>query len=133
MIPVVAAALIGSDGAVLLQKRSTGAHAGLWEFPGGKVEPHEAPEDALCREIAEELGIALDRANLVPLAFASDPSEPASAREPYVIMLYLCRKWHGEPAALEEAAVAWFELSALAELPMPPLDRPLVAALQRAI
>lgn len=133
MIPVVAVALVAETGAVLLQQRSTGAHAGLWEFPGGKVEPHEAPEDALCREIAEELGIELARASLVPLAFASDPREPAEEREPYVILLYLCRKWRGEPAALEEAAVGWFDLPELDSLPMPPLDRPLVEALRRAI
>lgn len=134
IIPVVAAALVGADGRVLLHKRRAGgSHGGLWEFPGGKVELHEAPEDALCREIAEELGIVLARASLVPIAFASDPRLPTSAREPYLILLYLCREWRGEPRAVEGEAVAWFGLKTLDDLPMPPLDRPLVTALRRAI
>ncbi len=133
MIPVVAVALVADDGRVLLQKRRAGgAHGGLWEFPGGKVEPHEAPEDALCREIAEELGIALDRSSLAALAFVSDPHVPPAEREAYVILLYHCREWRGEARALDGEAVEWFALDALEALPMPPLDRPLAAALRRA-
>ena len=134
MVPVVALALVAEDGQVLLHQRGAGGeHGGLWEFPGGKVEAHEAPEDALCREIAEELAIALHRASLVPVAFASDPRLPPAAREPYVILLYLCRRWQGEPRAVEGQGIGWFALEALEALPMPPLDRPLIAALQRAI
>src|SRR4051812_48774402 len=91
-VPVVAAALIAPDGRILMQQRKlSAAFGGLWEFPGGKLEPGESPESALLREIDEELGIALDRHALQPLTFSSDPALPPAARQPHVILLYICR------------------------------------------
>ena len=126
--PVAAVALLDEDGRILLQRRRLGGrHGGLWEFPGGKVEPGETPEEALSREIREEIGIELGvvRAGL----FASDPEPDATLREPFVILLYVCRAWRGEPRALAGEEVAWFHLEEMEKLAMPPLDRPLVAAL----
>ena len=134
LIPVVAVALVAADRRVLLQQRRLGAmHGGLWEFPGGKVKQAESLESALVREIREELGIALDPADCAPLSFASDPALPPAPREPYVVLLYICRKWQGEPRCLDGEAIAWFDLEDLAGLAMPPLDVPLVEALRRAI
>lgn len=134
LIPVAALALVADDGTVLLQQRKRGgAHGGLWEFPGGKVKACESLETALVREIREELGIELDPANLMPLAFSSDPAQPPLPREPYVILLYTCRKWQGEPRCLAGEAIGWFAGEELAGLAMPPLDVPLVAALLRVI
>lgn len=129
-VPVVAAALIDGSGRVLMQRRRLeSAHGGLWEFPGGKLEPGESPESALLREIEEELAIALDPASLAPLTFASDPVLPPASRAPHVILLYTCRRWTGEPQAEEGAAIAWFEPSDIPGLAMPPLDYPLARAL----
>ena len=134
LVPVVAIALIDAMGLVLMQRRPVGkAHAGLWEFPGGKVEPHEAPEDALLREVTEELGIKVERTALVPLTFASDPALPATLRAPQVILLYTCRRWVGEPQPLDADELGWFAMSDLAGLAMPPLDIPLAAALAKSI
>ena len=139
LIPVVALALIDASGRVLLQqRRHGGVHGGLWEFPGGKIKPAETPEMALVREIDEELGIAIDPASLVPLAFASDPAQPPRPREPYVILLYTCRAWLGDPQCLAGEAVDWFSSGALADMArqedvMPPLDVPLAEALLRVI
>lgn len=134
MIPVVAAALIAPGPLILMQQRKVaGAFGGLWEFPGGKVEPGESPESALLREIDEELGIALDPAALQPLTFASDPALPPAPRQPHVILLYICRRWHGEPRCLDADAIAWVAPDALMALPMPPLDVPLAEALLKAI
>jgi 8-oxo-dGTP diphosphatase len=128
MIPVVAAALVAADGRVLLQKRKSGAqHAGLWEFPGGKIEHGESPETALVREIEEELGVILAVDSLQALTFASDPALP------HVILLYMCRDWPGDPRCLDGEAIRWFHGSELAELAMPPLDYPLARALLTAI
>ena len=125
IIPVVAVALIGADGRVLMQQRRIGSeHGGLWEFPGGKAEPGETLAQSLCREIEEELGIALHAEALEPLSFASDPALP------YVILLYTCRIWIGEPQCLDGEAIAWFAPDKIAALPMPPLDVPLAQALQ---
>ena len=130
MILVVAVALIGSDGLVCLQQRPDAkAHGGLWEFPGGKVEPGESPDDALVREIAEELGIKIDRASLVPAGFARDGGDAAINRPPLVILLYTCRSWHGEVQCLEAQAVAWYAPAAIGALAMPPLDYPLAEQL----
>lgn len=134
VIPVVAAALVAPDGRVLMQQRRLGgAHGGLWEFPGGKVEPGESLESALLREIGEELGLRLDPACLRPVSFASDPALPPAPRAPHVILLYTCRRWSGEPECREGEAIAWFAPEDLSELAMPPLDYPLAEALVRML
>lgn len=127
ILPVVAAALIDADGRILMQRRPPGkAHAGLWEFPGGKIEPGETPERALVRELEEELGIAVTVADLAPLAFAS---VPAGART-LLLLLYVCERWGGAPQPLEADALTWRSPAALRDLAMPPADLPLVAALE---
>lgn len=130
---VVAVALVGPGPRVLMQKRPANkAHGGLWEFPGGKVEPGEAPESALVREIDEELGIALELTDLEPLSFATQ-SLGASGGS-MLLLLYRARKWRGDPKALEPGSeVAWVDFSTLQDLPMPPLDVPLAASLIRSI
>jgi len=127
---VVAAALVRADGHVLLQQRPAGkAMAGLWEFPGGKVEPGERSEAALARELAEELGIAVDERALAPAAFAS-----AELGERHLLLLlYLCRAWEGEPRALDAADLKWVRPAEMRILPMPPADVPLVDALDRLV
>lgn len=127
---VVAAALAGPDGRVLLQQRPQGkAMAGLWEFPGGKVEPGERPEQALVRELAEELGIGVEEAGLVPAAFAS----ARLGERHLVLLLYLCRAWTGEPQPLDAEALHWATTADMRALPMPPADVPLVAMLERLL
>jgi len=127
---VVAAALVDGDGRVLLQQRAPGrAMAGLWEFPGGKVEEGERPEDALARELGEELGIAVDPAALTPAAFASADN----AGRHMLLLLYLCREWQGEPRPLDAAALKWARPAEMAGLPMPPADEPLIPMLDRLI
>jgi 8-oxo-dGTP diphosphatase len=131
---VVAAALIRQDGCVLLQRRRSGAaHGGLWEFPGGKVETDETPEEALLREISEELGLTIDRSSLAPLTFASDPVAAPQVRVPHLILLYGCTRWTGTPAPLAADAIAWYNLQMIGDLPMPPLDLALVATLKSRI
>jgi 8-oxo-dGTP diphosphatase len=127
---VVAAALVRGDGCVLLQQRPAGkAMAGLWEFPGGKVEPGERPEAALVRELAEELGIGVAQEALAPAAFAS-----AELGERHLLLLlYLCRAWEGEPRALDAAGLTWVRPAEMRALPMPPADVPLVDALERLV
>jgi len=129
-LTVVAAALAAPDGRVLLQQRREGrAMAGLWEFPGGKVEAGERPEAALVRELAEELGIAIAEAALEPAAFAS-----AELGERHLLLLlYLCRDWSGEPRPLDAAALRWAAPAEMRGLPMPPADVPLVDALERLL
>ena len=133
-ILVVAAALIRPDGRVLMQRRRLSrAHGGLWEFPGGKVEPGETATAALAREIAEELGLALDPAALAPLSFATDETGSADRADPsrpaITILLYTCRRWHGTPECRDAEEIAWFHPGALAGLAMPPPDYPLATAL----
>lgn len=124
---VVAVALIDQHGRVLMQKRkATAQHGGLWEFPGGKIEPGESPESALVREIAEELGIAVAVADL------ADEGEVEEERSPQirlVLKLYSCRRWCGVPRCLAGEAIAWFDPAAAALLSVPPLDRPFLARL----
>lgn len=124
---VVAVALVGGDGRILLQQRAPGrAMAGLWEFPGGKVEDGETPEAALVREVAEELGVVLDPAALAPSCFAS----AALGDRHLLLLLYLCRHWRGEPAPLDAAALRWVTIAEMRALPMPPADEPLIPLLE---
>ncbi len=128
---VVAVALVRGDGRVLLQRRAAGgAHAGLWEFPGGKVEPGEAPETAAARELHEELGLVVAPAGLIPAGFAAEPAGAgAGACAATVIGLYSCRAWAGVPVAMAAAELGWFAPGAVPGLAMPPLDYPLARAL----
>lgn len=120
---VAAAALVDSDNRVLLSKRPEGKQlAGLWEFPGGKVDPGETPEEALIRELDEELGIEVCDTCLAPFTFASHPY-----REFHLLMpLFLCRNWEGDIIAREGQEIAWVRAKRLADYPMPPADAPLV-------
>jgi 8-oxo-dGTP diphosphatase len=124
---VAACALIDADGRVLLAKRPQGRPmAGLWEFPGGKVEPGETPEAALVRELKEELAIKVTPSCLAPFTFASH-GYPAF----HLLMpLYLCRSWDGEISAQQGQELAWVRASRLAEYAMPPADEPLKAMLR---
>lgn len=123
---VVAAALINAEGQALVQKRAADrSMAGLWEFPGGKVELNERPEDALVRELREELGVAVQPDDLIPLSFASAPLGDRHL----LLLLYVCRNWKGEPAPLDAEAVQWCHIEQLQKLDMPPADVPLVKAL----
>jgi 8-oxo-dGTP diphosphatase len=129
-LTVVAAALIDSERRVLLQKRAEGrTMAGLWEFPGGKVEPDELPEAALARELAEELGIEVALEALSPAAFASADN----GGRHMLLLLYLCREWEGIPSALDAAALKWVRPAEMGALPMPPADAPLIPLLERLI
>ncbi len=124
---VVAVALIDVDGRVLIAKRPEGKKlAGLWEFPGGKVEPGERPEAALIRELHEELGINVKEACLAPFVFASHAYDSFHLLMP----LYLCRRWDGVVTAREHDALAWVKPNKLSDYPMPPADEPLVAWLR---
>ncbi|MHA6723275.1 (deoxy)nucleoside triphosphate pyrophosphohydrolase [Sphingomonas sp. RS2018] len=130
ILHVVAAALIDTDGRVLVQQRPEGSSmAGLWEFPGGKIEPGETPEAALIRELREELGIAVEQACLAPAAFAS---EPLGDRH-LLLLLYVCRKWGGVAEPLHAAALRWVRPVELHRLPMPPADRPLIGLLEALV
>jgi 8-oxo-dGTP diphosphatase len=130
MLFVVAAALTNQAGEILLQKRPEGRQmAGLWEFPGGKVEQGESPESALVRELDEELGVQIDASDLVPLAFASE----ALAGRHLVMLLYICARWQGEPMPLESPELCWLKPEQMHALPMPPADKPLVIALEERL
>jgi 8-oxo-dGTP diphosphatase len=129
-LTVVCAALVDDAGRVLLAERPDGKPmAGLWEFPGGKVQPGETPEAALARELEEELGIGVDRGALEPLVFASH----GYAAFHVVLLLYLCRRWTGEAVPRERQRLAWVAPAALATYAMPPADAPLVATLRQAL
>lgn len=123
---VVACALVDADRRVLIAQRPAGkAMAGLWEFPGGKIEAGETPEAALIRELEEELGIATQAACLAPVSFASHSYENFHLLMP----LYVCRKWQGMPVPREHVALKWVRPQALRDYAMPPADEPLIAAL----
>ncbi|TWB21520.1 8-oxo-dGTP diphosphatase [Nitrospirillum bahiense] len=124
---VAAVALIDADGRVLLAQRPPGKSlAGLWEFPGGKVDPGETPEVALVRELREELGIDTRTSCLAPFTFASHRYESFHLLMP----LYVCRVWQGTPQPLEGQVLAWARVDQLNDYPMPPADVPLVAMLR---
>jgi 8-oxo-dGTP diphosphatase len=123
---VVAAALIDADGRVLIAQRPANKSlGGLWEFPGGKVETGERPEQTLIRELAEELAISVKEPCLAPLSFASHAYDDFHLLMP----LYVCRRWEGTPQAVEHQAIRWVRPNRLREFPMPPADEPLIPAL----
>ena len=124
---VVAAALIDKNRKVLLQKRPKGKQmAGLWEFPGGKVEKGEIPEIALVRELHEELGISVNPDDLGPAVFASEPLDDRHL----LLLLYTCEKWVGEPTNKDAEEIQWLSVDQMVSLPMPPADLPLVEKLR---
>jgi 8-oxo-dGTP diphosphatase len=126
LLLVAAVALVDADGRVLIAQRPEGkAMAGLWEFPGGKVEPGERPEETLIRELAEELGITVKEACLAPLTFASHAYDSFHLLMP----LYICRRWDGFVEAREGQALKWVRPRQLRDYPMPPADEPLIPAL----
>ena len=126
LLLVVACALIDSDNRVLVTQRPEGkALAGLWEFPGGKLEAGERPEPALIRELAEELGITVKEECLAPLTFASHAYPDFHLLMP----LYICRRWQGVVASREGQALKWVRPGKLKDLAMPPADEPLIAHL----
>lgn len=130
IVLVSAAALVDSDGRVLICQRPEGKQlAGLWEFPGGKVEPGETPEACLIRELQEELDIKVSHACLAPFVFASHEYETFHLLMP----LYLVRRWEGRVRNLEHKAMAWVKPNGMDAYPMPPADAPLVAWLRDLI
>lgn len=127
---VTAAALIDKNGKILVQKRPEGKPmAGLWEFPGGKVEAGETPEAALIRELNEELGICVKQPDIGPVAFASEALED----QHLVLLLYICRKWSGHVQSPESLDLRWLSIAAIRDLPMPPADGPLVQMLSNVL
>ena len=130
LVLVAACALVDPDGRVLICKRPPGrSMAGLWEFPGGKVEKAEAPEQAVIRELREELGIDVTEACLAPLSFASHAYETFHLLMP----LYVCRRWNGQVRPLEGQELAWVKPAKLSGYDMPPADKPLIAHLFDAL
>jgi 8-oxo-dGTP diphosphatase len=126
LLLVVAVALVDPDNRILIAQRPAGKMlAGLWEFPGGKVHDGERPEDALIRELAEELGIAVELPCLAPLTFASHAYDAFHLLMP----LYICRKWNGFVEAREAQALKWVRARDLRNYPMPPADAPLIPPL----
>jgi 8-oxo-dGTP diphosphatase len=127
LVLIVACGLIDPDGRVLIAQRPPGkAMAGLWEFPGGKVEPQERPEEALIRELKEELGIMVQEPCLAPFTFASHTYADFHLLMP----LFVCRRWDGTPAPLEHTALKWVKPRDLSSFPMPPADLPLIPMLR---
>ena len=126
LVFVVACALIDTDNRVLIAQRPEGKQlAGLWEFPGGKLEPGERPEPALIRELHEELGIVVQETCLAPLTFASHAYESFHLLMP----LYICRRWEGTPTGREGQPLAWVRANKLRDYPLPPADIPLISHL----
>lgn len=127
LILVVACALVDPDGRLLIAQRPEGrSMAGLWEFPGGKVEQGEMPEDALIRELGEELSIDVSKSCIAPLTFASHRYPDFHLLMP----LYVCRRWRGAVEAREGQQIAWVKPQRLADYPMPPADIPLIPILR---
>ena len=127
---VVAVALVDSDRRVLLQQRAPGRHmAGLWEFPGGKIDSGERPEAALVRELEEELGIAVAEDRLEAAAFASAPL----GERHLILLLYLCRDWQGDPQPLDASELKWLRPNEMIPAEMPPADAPLIPLLEALI
>jgi 8-oxo-dGTP diphosphatase len=126
VVLVAACALVDADGRVLVAQRPTGKPmAGLWEFPGGKIDADERPEDALIRELKEELGIIVNESCLAPLTFASHAYDDFHLLMP----LYVCRRWEGIVSPQEGQTLAWVRPNRLKEYPMPPADLPLISHL----
>jgi len=126
IVLVVACALLDADNRVLIAQRPKGKTLeGLWEFPGGKLEPDERPEPALIRELYEELGIVVQEACLAPLTFASHSYETFHLLMP----LYICRRWEGTATGREGQTLAWVRANKLRDYPMPPADLPLISHL----
>jgi 8-oxo-dGTP diphosphatase len=127
LVLVAACALIDPDGRVLIAQRPPDkAMAGLWEFPGGKIESGERPEEALIRELREELGVTVQEACLAPFTFASHAYPDFQLLMP----LYVCRRWEGTPSAHEHTAIKWVRPKDLHSWPMPPADLPLIPMLR---
>ena len=130
LVLVAACALVDPDARVLIAQRPAGKPmAGLWEFPGGKVEAGERPEETLIRELKEELAIGVNEACLAPLTFASHRYPDFHLLMP----LYVCRKWQGNVTAREHAQLAWVRANRLGGYPMPPADEPLVSHLMELL
>jgi 8-oxo-dGTP diphosphatase len=126
LVLVVACALVDADGRVLIAQRPAGrSMAGLWEFPGGKIEQDERPEDTLIRELNEELSITVREACLAPLTFASHAYPDFHLLMP----LYVCRRWEGTVIGREGQTLAWVKPNRLKDYPMPPADLPLISHL----
>jgi 8-oxo-dGTP diphosphatase len=127
LVLVAACALLDGDGRVLIAQRPAGKPmAGLWEFPGGKIEPGERPEQTLIRELHEELGIEVKEACLAPFAFASHQYEDFALLMP----LFVCRRWEGSPSPREHQVLKWAHPRDLSRFPMPPADLPLIPMLR---
>ncbi|TRD10038.1 (deoxy)nucleoside triphosphate pyrophosphohydrolase [Erythrobacter insulae] len=127
-IPVVAGAFEREDGLWLMHKRPAGKHhGGLWEFPGGKVEPTEIPVESLVRELREELGVVIDAVDCEPVGFADNARD--ARQKPIVILLYRIVRWTGIPASLEGGAIEWYTPQQIAKLDKPPLDQVLAGRL----
>jgi 8-oxo-dGTP diphosphatase len=130
LLPVTAAALVDGQGRILVQRRPPGVElSGLWEFPGGKLEPGESPEAALARELYEELGIRVEEASLTPLTFAS----AALGSKHLLLLLFAATRWSGVPTALHATELKWLRPDELYKLEMPPADYPLIPIIAQLV